>query len=123
MKPAGNLDLVSLLDADEQEKSVVISDPSLEDNPMIYVSEEFFAQTGYTPEEAIGKNCRFLQGEDTKPEAVEAIRHALLAQTTFSIDVQNYRKDGTRFINRLRIRPLFDQGGNLLYFVGVQNPI
>ena len=123
MKPAGNADLVSLLDLDEREKSVVISDPSLEDNPMIYVSEEFFAQTGYTPDEAIGKNCRFLQGPGTNPDAVEAIRHALLAKTTFSIDIQNYRKDGTPFVNRLRIRPLFNEEGKLIYFVGVQNPI
>ena len=123
MKPAGNTELIGLLDDDERTKSVVISDPSLEDNPMIYVSEEFFAQTGYTPEESIGRNCRFLQGPGTSTEAVEAIRHALLAQTTFSIDIENYRKDGTAFINRLRIRPLFNEEGNLLYYVGVQNPI
>ena len=123
MKPAGNTELIGLLDDDERTKSVVISDPSLEDNPMIYVSEDFFAQTGYTPEEAIGRNCRFLQGPGTSTEAVEAIRYALLAQTTFSIDIKNYRKDGTAFVNRLRIRPLFNEEGNLLYYVGVQNPI
>ena len=123
MQLSGNTDLIDFLDADERTKSVVISDPSLDDNPMFYVSEEFVSQTGYTPEEAIGKNCRFLQGPGTSIEAVEAIRHALLAQTTFSIDIQNYRKDGTPFMNRLRIRPLFSEEGKLLYFVGVQNPI
>jgi len=102
---------------------VVISNPHLPDNPMIYVSDEFEAQTGYTPEEAVGRNCRFLQGPETDPKAVEAIRAALAARTTFTIDILNYRKSGEPFMNRLRIRPLFDETGELLYFAGAQNPI
>ncbi|MBN2905606.1 MAG: PAS domain-containing protein [Rhodobacteraceae bacterium] len=113
----------ALLDRDEQEMSVVISDPSLPDNPMIYVSEEFERQTGYSLEEAVGRNCRFLQGPGTDPHAVEAIRHALRAQTPFTIDILNYRKDGTPFVNRLRIRPIFDDAGRLVYFAGAQNPV
>ena len=116
-------ELRSLLENDETEMSVVFSDPSLPDNPMIFVSEEFETQTGYSAEEAIGRNCRFLQGADTNPHAVEAIRQALKARTTFTIDILNYRKGGTNFTNRLRIRPMFDQRGELLYFVGAQNPV
>jgi len=108
--------LLTLLEADEEEMSVVFSDPSLPDNPMVYVSEEFERQTGYSEGEAIGRNCRFLQGAGTNPEAVEAIRHALRAHTRFTIDILNYRKDGTLFLNRLRIRPIFDQSGKLLFF-------
>jgi PAS domain S-box-containing protein len=115
--------LRSLLEEDEAELSVVISDPSLPDNPMIYVSEAFEAQTGYTAEEAVGRNCRFLQGEETDPHAVEAIRQALRARTTFTIDILNYRKDGTPFMNRLRIRPIYDTEGGLMFFAGAQNPI
>jgi PAS domain S-box-containing protein len=115
--------LRSLLETDEQEMSVVFSDPSLPDNPMVYVSEEFERQTGYSEGEAIGRNCRFLQGPGTNPEAVEAIRHALRARTRFTIDILNYRKDGTLFLNRLRIRPIFDQSGKLLFFAGAQNPV
>ncbi|MFM9939728.1 MAG: PAS domain-containing protein [Hyphomicrobiaceae bacterium] len=115
--------LRSLLETDEQEMSVVFSDPSLPDNPMVYVSEEFERQTGYSEGEAIGRNCRFLQGLGTNPEAVEAIRHALRARTRFTIDILNYRRDGTLFLNRLRIRPIFDQRGNLLFFAGAQNPV
>ena len=103
--------------------SVVITNPWHPDNPMIYVSEEFEAQTGYPPEEALGQNCRFLQGPDTNPKAVEAIRAALAARTAFTIEILNYRKSGEPFVNQLRIRPLFDDAGELLYFVGVQNPI
>ncbi len=116
-------ELKGFLEADEAEMSVVISNPALPDNPMIYVSDEFERQTGYSAEEAVGKNCRFLQGADTDRHAIEAIRQALKARTTFTIDILNYRKDGTPFTNRLRIRPLFDQRGELLYFVGAQNPV
>jgi len=116
-------ELIGLLLADEVEMSVVISNPMLPDNPMIYVSDEFERQTGYPAEEAIGRNCRFLQGPDTKPDAIEAIRHALKARTSFTIDILNYKKDGAPFMNRLRIRPLFDQDGKLIYFVGAQNPL
>ncbi len=116
-------ELIALLQSDERLMSVVITNPWHPDNPMIYVSEEFEAHTGYPPEEVLGMNCRFLQGPETDPKAVEAIRAALAAETTFTIDIVNYRKSGERFVNRLRIRPLFDDAGKLLYFVGAQNPI
>ena len=73
----GDIAKADLLSEEEREKSVVISDPSRPDNPMIYVSEEFETQTGYPPEEVLGRNCRFLQGPETDPEAVQAIRDAL----------------------------------------------
>ena len=103
--------LRSLLEDDEVEMSVVFSDPSVPDNPMIFVSDEFEDQTGYTPEEAIGRNCRFLQGPETSPHAIEAIRQCLKAETRFTIDILNYRKDGSPFLNRLRIRHIYDADG------------
>jgi len=115
--------LKSLLEADEAEMSVVFSNPALPDNPMIFVSDEFEAQTGYSPEEAVGRNCRFLQGPGTDPHAVEAIRQALKAETRFTIDILNYRKDGTPFMNRLRLRPIYDTDGTLMFFAGAQNPV
>lgn len=115
--------LCGLLEPDETEMSVVFSDPNLPDNPMIFVSDEFHSQTGYSPEEALGRNCRFLQGADTNPDAIVAIRHALRAQTRFTIDILNYRKDGSAFVNRLRIRPIYDPQGRLLFFAGAQNPV
>ncbi len=115
--------LIALLEADEREMSVVITNPALPDNPMIYISEEFERQTGYAPEEALGRNCRFLQGPETDPNAVAAIRHALLARTTFTIDLVNYHRSGRPFMNRLRIRPLLDDRGEFLYFIGAQNPL
>jgi PAS domain S-box-containing protein len=115
--------LRSLLERDEVEMSVVFSDPSLADNPMIFVSDEFEDQTGYKPEEALRRNCRFLQGQDTNPHAIEAIRQGLKAETRFTIDILNYRKDGSPFLNRLRIRPIYDGDGRLMFFAGAQNPV
>jgi PAS domain S-box-containing protein len=115
--------LLSLLEADERDMSVVVSDPNLPDNPMVFVSEEFEAQTGYTVDEAIGRNCRFLQGPGTHPAAIDLIRAGLRARTRFTVDILNYRRDGTTFLNRLRIRPIFDERGEVLYFIGAQNPI
>jgi PAS domain S-box-containing protein len=113
----------SLLEADEVEMSVVISDPALPDNPMIFVSEEFEKQTGYSVEESLGRNCRFLQGKSTNAHAIEAVRQGLQARTRFTIDILNFRKDGTPFLNRLRIRPIFADDGQLIYFAGAQNPV
>ena len=113
----------SLLESDEREMSVVISDPFQKDNPMIFVSDEFEKQTGYTSAEAIGQNCRFLQGEHTSQHAIEAIRQGLLAQTRFTIDILNYRKSGEPFVNRLRIRPIYDGEGRLIFYAGAQNPV
>ncbi|MDD9715155.1 PAS domain-containing protein [Dinoroseobacter sp. PD6] len=121
--PQDIADLRALLDEDEAEMSVVFSDPSQPDNPMIYVSDAFLIQTGYTLEEVLGRNCRFLQGPDTNPHAVEAIRQGLKAETRFTIDILNYRKDGSAFVNRLRIRPIYDPEGNLMFFAGAQNPV
>ena len=115
--------LRSLLERDEVEMSVVFSDPSLPDNPMIFVSDEFEEQTGYRTEEALGRNCRFLQGENTNPHAIEAIRQGLKAETRFTIDILNYHKDGSEFLNRLRIRPIYDGDGRLMFFAGAQNPV
>ena len=116
-------ELRALLEADEREMSVVFSDPFQPDNPMIYVSDEFETQTGYSPEEAIGQNCRFLQGPGTNPHAIEAIRQGLKAETRFTIAILNYRKDGTAFVNRLRLRPIYDPSGLLMFFAGAQNPV
>ena len=119
----GDMSKAALLNEEEREKSVLITDPWRPDNPIIYVSEAFETQTGYPPEEVLGRNCRFLQGPETDPKAAQAIREALAAQTEITIDILNYRKNGTPFWNRLRIRPLFNDTGRLQYYVGAQNPI
>lgn len=103
--------------------SLVISDPLLEDNPIIYVSESFERLTGYDRSAVIGRNCRFLQGEESDPETVRALRDAIEAEETFETAIYNYRSDGSGFWNRLMIDPLRDENGDVRYFVGVQQLI
>lgn len=119
----GDISKAALLTEEEREQSVVITDPAQPDNPMIFISEEFEKQTGYSPKEALGKNCRFLQGPETDPAAIEAIRRALDAESDLTIDILNYRKDGTKFWNRLRIRPLVGDDNEVMFYVGAQNPV
>ena len=119
----GDVAKASLLTPEEREQSVVITNPALPDNPMIFISDEFETQTGYSPQDALGRNCRFLQGPDTDPKAVEAIRRALESHSEITIDILNYKKDGTRFWNRLRIRPLYGDDGKVMFYAGAQNPI
>ena len=115
---AANEYLESLLLEDEVGLAVTISDPNQDDDPLVYASDAFLELTGYEREEILGRNCRFLQSADTNPAAVEAIRMALAARTRFCIDLLNHRKGGEGFINRLRVRPIYDQHGKLIYFVG-----
>jgi PAS domain S-box-containing protein len=122
-KGHGDVTKAELLTEEEREQSVVITNPALADNPMIFVSDEFEVQTGYAPEEALGRNCRFLQGPDTDREAVQAIREAIETESPITVDILNYKKDGTKFWNRLRIRPLYDEDGKVMFYAGAQNPI
>lgn len=101
--------------------SMVISNPHLPDNPIIYVNSAFEECTGYARDAVIGENCRFLQGEDTDEKARQAIRDAIAKQETATIDIYNYKADGTGFWNRLIMGPLFDDAGELRYFFGIQN--
>ena len=71
----------------------------------------------------MGKNCRFLQGPETDPLAIEVIRKALSEKDELTIDILNYAKNGSKFWNRLRIRPLYSDSGEVLFFAGAQNPI
>lgn len=116
------VDIIKLFtQATEQTRmALCISDPFQDDAPIIYVNEAFVRLTGYPREEVIGRNCRFLQGEDTDPSAVEAIRHALEAEEVRVVDILNYRKDGQSFWNALHVGPIYDEAGDLQYYYGSQ---
>jgi len=104
-------------------QAVVITASTQPDNPIIYVNDSFSRITGYSREEVIGKNCRFLQGPKTSPEAVERIRSSLKEGLHCLIEVLNYRKDGTPFWNGLAIWPIRDATGSVTHFVGVQTDL
>ena len=101
-------------------EGVTISDCSLPDNPIIYANEGFERITGYSIAEVVGRNCRFLQGENTDPEAVEEIRRGLRENRELTVEILNYRKDGTPFWNRLTIDPVRDAEGRVTNYIGIQ---
>ncbi len=102
---------------------ILITDPNLPDNPIVYVNPAFVKTTGYSMEEAIGRNCRFLQGEDRDQPALEELRLAIREGLGCQVVLRNYRKDGTLFWNELYVSPVHDEAGRLVNFVGVQNDV
>ena len=112
---------LEIITSDEQSRACVITDPRLPDNPIVYVTPEFEQHTGYAREEVLGRNCRFLQGPDTDPKAVGALRYAVENMRPLEIELLNYRKDGSPYLNFLSIRPVFSDHGVLKSFVAVQS--
>ena len=102
---------------------ILITDPNLPDNPIVYVNPAFEKATGYSMEEAIGRNCRFLQGGDRDQPALEELRVAIREGRECRAVLRNYRKDGTLFWNEIYISPVHDEEGRLVNFVGVQNDV
>ncbi|MCA1772926.1 MAG: EAL domain-containing protein [Halomonas sp.] len=102
---------------------ITMSDAIQPGMPMIYVNEAFCHMTGYTRDEALGLNCRFLQGLETDPVVVDNIRHALATRSKVKVTLLNYRKDGTTFWNRLAISPVVDASGLCTHFIGIQQDI
>ena len=102
---------------------IVISDACQPHNPIIYCNPAFEKITGYSQDEVIGRNCRFLQGVDTDPQAVETIRQAIRTGQECQVVLKNYRKDGRLFWNDLTISPVRDAEGAVSHFIGVQTDI
>lgn len=100
--------------------AMVITDPRQDDNPIVFVNKAFQTLTGYEREEIIGRNCRFLQGADTDPEAVRAIGDAIRAAEDIQIDILNYRKDGSSFWNALFLSPVRGEDGQVQFFFASQ---
>ena len=102
---------------------VMLSDPTLPDNPIIFANPGFTAITGYTTAAVLGKNCRFLQGPETDPDMMRAMRQAIAQHQPFTGTLLNYRQDGTPFWNELTLSPVFGDDGTLINFVGLQTDV
>ncbi|RCV85915.1 EAL domain-containing protein [Vreelandella rituensis] len=102
---------------------ILMADASQRDMPIVYANEAFCRLAGYARDEVLGRNCRFLQGEETAPAAIEAIRQALALHTGVQVTLLNYRKDGIPFWNRLAISPVLDEAGHCTHFIGTQKDI
>jgi PAS domain S-box-containing protein len=100
--------------------AAVLSDPRQADNPIVACNDAFLALTGYTREEVLGRNCRFLAGPDTEPHLSRRLSQALRERRPMIVEILNYRRDGTPFRNAVMVAPVFDQAGQLEYFLGSQ---
>lgn len=100
--------------------AMVISNPRRPDNPIEVANAAFLDLTGYSEEQVVGRNCRFLAGEETDPATTDQIRAALRAPRPLLVDILNYRRDGGTFRNGVMITPLFDEAGELEWFLGSQ---
>ena len=100
--------------------AVCLTDPRLKDDPIVFCNEAFQQLTGYSEEEIVGRNCRFLQGPDTDERQVAKIRDAIRDEKVVVVELLNYRKDGSSFWNTLHLGPIYDDAGKLKYFFGSQ---
>lgn len=103
--------------------SMVLTNPTLDDNPIVYVNEAFTRTTGYARSATIGRNCRFLQGDKTDKGAVDILRSAIAMEQNVTIDILNYKANGAPFMNRLIVSPITDANGVTQYFVGIQKEL
>ena len=102
---------------------IVVSDPNLPDCPIIYANPAFYRITGYSEEEVIGRNCRFLQGPGTNPRHIKALRQAIENGEAIDLEIVNHRKDGSRFVNELHLSPIFGDDGEVRYIFGIQHDV
>lgn len=103
----------------KSQQCFIITDPSLQDNPIVYASQDFLSLTGYSRDEVLGRNCRFLQGAETSPQKVKQIREAVTSGSDVTVTFVNYTADGTPFWNKLFIAALRDAQNNIVNFIGV----
>jgi len=103
----------------KSQRCFVITDPSLQDNPIVYVSDDFLTLTGYSRPEVLGRNCRFLQGAETCKKKMSTIRDNIENGNDVSVTFVNYKADGTAFWNKLFIAALRDAQNNIVNFIGV----
>lgn len=102
---------------------ITIADASQPDEPLIYANDGFIELTGYPRENILGRNCRFLQGEQTRQEPVNEMREAIENEEPVTVELRNYRKDGEMFWNRVSLTPIKTQSGEVSHYFGFQEDI
>ncbi|SEI46871.1 PAS domain S-box-containing protein [Allopseudospirillum japonicum] len=105
------------------EDGIVIAEQEGDDNVLIYVNKGFEKLTGYSADEILYQDCRFLQGDDRDQQALDRIRAAIQAGQACREIVRNYRKDGSMFWNELSITPVYNEEDQLTYYIGVQKDV
>ncbi|PSJ21757.1 hypothetical protein CVH10_10785 [Halomonas sp. ND22Bw] len=108
---------------DASEDGIVVAEQEGDENILIYVNQGFERLTGYSADEILYRDCRFLQNDDRDQPGLVEIRQALSEGRPCREVLRNYKKDGTLFYNELSITPVFDEQDNLTYFIGVQKDV
>ena len=112
--------MLGLLALERTRIPMVVTDPRKPDNPIVLANASFLEMTGYTGEEVIGRNCRFLQGRDTDPSVVAELRTAIAEERETTVEILNHHRDGRPFWNQLLVSPVFDDDGRLRFFFASQ---
>lgn len=115
-----DLDVLAPFALEHAPTPMVITDPRQPDNPIVLANAAFLDLCGYPAEEVIGRNCRFLQGPDSAPAAVATLRTAVATETSATVEILNYRRDGAAYWNRVHLSPVRDAEGRLVYFFAAQ---
>lgn len=108
---------------DASNDGIVVAEQEGDDNILIYVNKAFEAMTGYTGEDILYQDCRFLQGDDHQQSGLAVIREAIANSRPCRQVLRNFRKDGTSFWNELSITPVFNDAEKLMYFIGIQKDV
>lgn len=102
---------------------IVVAEQEGDDNILIYANAAFERLTGYASDDILYQDCRFLQGNERDQAGLQAIREAVRKQQPCRQIIRNYRKDGSAFWNELSITPVFNEGDQLTYFIGIQKDV
>jgi len=105
------------------DEGVIIVNATKEDMPIIFANEGFYKITNYKSDEIIGKNPKFLIGQDTDTKTIQLIRNCIKMKKKGSFTLINYKKDGTKFWNHFTITPIFDKRNNLTHWIGIERDI
>ena len=115
---------IALIAIERTTMPMVVTDPRQFDNPIILANQAFINLTGYEPHEVLGRNCRFLQGQDTLQSNVTKLKESIArGDDLIETELLNYRKDGTAFINALMISAIHSETGELLYYFASQEDV
>ncbi len=122
LKPMIDPELLERIVSESQD-GIVIAEQEGDENILIYVNKGFEKLTGYSADEILYQDCRFLQGDDRDQVSLNKVREAIKAKKPCREVIRNYRKDGSMFWNELSITPVFDDQDQLTYFIGVQKDV